>query len=97
MTRKVLGRGLGALLSAEGTATATEDAGEIPIDLIDPSPLQPRSVFDDAKLDELARSINANGVVQPFFYDGAEIDSNSSRANVAGEPRNSQASQKCRQ
>ena len=42
MTRKALGRGLGALLSAEGTATATEDANEIPIDLIDPSSLQPR-------------------------------------------------------
>jgi ParB family chromosome partitioning protein len=67
MTRKALGRGLGALLSAEGTATATEDASEIPIDLIDPSPLQPRSVFDDAKLDELARSISANGVVQPLL------------------------------
>ncbi len=67
MTRKALGRGLGALLSAEGTATATEDASEIPIDLIDPSSLQPRSVFDEAKLDELARSINANGVVQPLL------------------------------
>ena len=67
MTRKALGRGLGALLSAEGTATATEDASEIPIDLIDPSSLQPRSVFDEAKLDELARSINANGIVQPLL------------------------------
>ena len=67
MTRKALGRGLGALLSAEGTATATEDASEIPIDLIDPSSLQPRTVFDEAKLDELARSINANGVVQPLL------------------------------
>ena len=67
MTRKALGRGLGALLSAEGAATATEDASEIPIDLIDPSALQPRSVFDDAKLDELARSITANGVVQPLL------------------------------
>jgi len=66
-TRKALGRGLGALLSAEGTATATEDANEIPIDLIDPSALQPRFVFDDAKLDELARSISANGVVQPLL------------------------------
>jgi len=66
-TRKALGRGLGALLSAEGTATATEDANEIPIDLIDPSALQPRFVFDDAKLDELARSITANGVVQPLL------------------------------
>ncbi|MGI9068248.1 MAG: ParB/RepB/Spo0J family partition protein [Pyrinomonadaceae bacterium] len=66
-TRKALGRGLGALLSAEGTATATEDTSEIPIDLIDPSTLQPRFVFDDAKLDELARSISANGVVQPLL------------------------------
>lgn len=67
MTRKVLGRGLGALLSAEGTAAATEEASEIPIDLIDPSALQPRSVFDDAKLDDLAKSITANGVVQPVL------------------------------
>lgn len=67
MTRKALGRGLGALLSAEGAATATEDTNEIPIDLIDPSTLQPRSVFDDAKLDQLARSITANGVVQPLL------------------------------
>lgn len=66
-TRKALGRGLGALLSAEGTATATADTDEIPIDLIDPSTLQPRFVFDDAKLDELARSITANGVVQPLL------------------------------
>jgi ParB family chromosome partitioning protein len=67
MTRKALGRGLGALLSAEGTATATEDASEIPIDLIDPSTLQPRSIFDEGKLDELAQSITANGVVQPLL------------------------------
>src|SRR5918993_527425 len=67
MTRKALGRGLGALLSAEGTATATEDASEIPIDLIDPSSLQPRTVFDEAKLAELAQSIIANGVVQPLL------------------------------
>ncbi|MDQ2921113.1 MAG: ParB/RepB/Spo0J family partition protein [Acidobacteriota bacterium] len=66
-TRKALGRGLGALLSAEGAATATEDANEIPIDLIDPSTLQPRMIFDEVKLDELARSIRANGVVQPLL------------------------------
>lgn len=67
MTRKALGRGLGALLSAEGTATATEDASEIPIDLIDPSALQPRSFFDEVKLQELAQSISVNGVVQPLL------------------------------
>ncbi len=67
MTRKALGRGLGALLSAEGTATATEETNEIPLDLIDPSSLQPRNVFDEAKLDELARSIKENGVIQPLL------------------------------
>ena len=67
MTRKALGRGLGALLSAEGTATAFEESNEIPIELIDPSNLQPRTVFDDAKLGELAKSIRSNGVVQPVL------------------------------
>ena len=67
MTRKALGRGLGALLSAEGTATAAEETNEIAIELIDPSTLQPRSVFDDGKLDELAKSIRVNGVVQPVL------------------------------
>ncbi len=67
MARKALGRGLGALLSAEGTATATEEPNTIAIDLIDPSPLQPRGIFDEAKLDELAQSINANGIVQPLI------------------------------
>lgn len=66
-TRKVLGRGLGALLSAEGTAPATDDSNDIAIELIDPSSLQPRSVFDEAKLNELAASISANGVVQPLL------------------------------
>jgi ParB family chromosome partitioning protein len=67
MTRKALGRGLGALLSAEGVSIATEESSEVPIDLIDASALQPRTVFDEAKLDELARSISANGVVQPIL------------------------------
>ena len=67
MTRKALGRGLGALLSAEGTATASEETNEVAIELIDPSPVQPRSVFDKAKLDELAKSIRTNGVVQPVL------------------------------
>jgi ParB family chromosome partitioning protein len=58
---------LGALLSAEGTATASEETNEIAIELIDPSALQPRTVFDHGKLDELAKSIRANGVVQPVL------------------------------
>ncbi len=67
MTRKALGRGLGALLSSEGAGTVAQGTDEVRIDLIDPSALQPRSVFDESKLDELAKSISANGVVQPVL------------------------------
>jgi ParB family transcriptional regulator, chromosome partitioning protein len=38
----------------------------IPIDQIDPNPLQPRRVFEQEKLEELAESIRHNGIVQPL-------------------------------
>ena len=66
MTRKVLGRGLSALLS-EATPQVSEDFKEIDLDLIEPNNLQPRTRFDDAQLDELAQSIKANGIVQPIL------------------------------
>src|SRR5215210_4405093 len=66
MTRRVLGRGLSALLS-DTAATANEDLLEIDIDLIEPSPEQPRTHFDEARLEELAQSIKANGIVQPLL------------------------------
>jgi ParB family transcriptional regulator, chromosome partitioning protein len=67
MTRKPLGRGLSALLSAEESGAQTDEANEIDIALIDPSTAQPRSVFNDVKLEELAKSIASNGVVQPVL------------------------------
>jgi ParB family chromosome partitioning protein len=39
---------------------------EIPIDLIVPNPLQPRTIFEPEKLAELAQSIRANGIIQPL-------------------------------
>jgi len=66
MTRKPLGRGLGALLSAEQTGSAAEP-DEIAIDLVEPSSMQPRTRFDEVRLEELAKSIRANGVVQPLL------------------------------
>jgi ParB family transcriptional regulator, chromosome partitioning protein len=39
----------------------------IDIDLIDPSPYQPRTRFREAALDELARSIGSSGIVQPLI------------------------------
>lgn len=66
MTRRVLGRGLSALLSDTAT-TANEDFLEIDIDLIEPSSAQPRTHFDEERLEELAQSIRANGIVQPIL------------------------------
>src|SRR4028119_253781 len=66
MTRKVLGRGLSALLS-ETPASANEELREVDIDLIEPNNVQPRTRFDETQLDELAQSIKTNGVVQPIL------------------------------
>ena len=66
MTRKPLGRGLGALLSADKINEAAESI-ELDPSLIDPCSAQPRIRFDEASLKELADSIRANGVVQPLL------------------------------
>ena len=41
-------------------------AQEIDIDLIEPSPYQPRTKFHEQALDELARSIKSSGIIQPL-------------------------------
>jgi ParB family chromosome partitioning protein len=38
----------------------------VPIDSIDPNPLQPRRVFNSERLSELAQSIRTNGIIQPL-------------------------------
>ena len=40
---------------------------QVDIDLIDPSPYQPRTRFREEALDELARSIQASGIIQPLL------------------------------
>ncbi|MBA3241466.1 MAG: ParB/RepB/Spo0J family partition protein [Acidobacteria bacterium] len=66
MTRRVLGRGLSALLS-DRPMIANEEMIEIDIDLIDPNTLQPRTNFDEERLEELAQSIKSNGIIQPLL------------------------------
>lgn len=68
MSRKALGRGLSALLSDSIAETRPgDDLLEVDIDLIVPNPDQPRTHFDEARLEELAQSIRANGLVQPLL------------------------------
>lgn len=57
---------MSALLS-DTAATSNEDLLEVDIDLIEPSPSQPRTHFDEARLEDLAQSIRSNGIVQPLL------------------------------
>jgi ParB family chromosome partitioning protein len=65
ITKRGLGRGLGALLASE--PAETEALVDVPIDQIEVNPYQPRKVFDFTALDELAASIKASGVIQPII------------------------------
>lgn len=67
MNRKVLGRGLNALLGDENTQKNQEQFIELDLDLIEPNAKQPRTRFADEKLNELAQSIKINGIVQPIL------------------------------
>jgi ParB family chromosome partitioning protein len=74
--RRALGKGLGALLPTrppqfqppepDSAPAQDQHAPTIPIDSIDPNPLQPRRVFQGERLAELAQSIRANGIIQPL-------------------------------
>src|SRR5687768_8390452 len=62
--RSALGKGLSALIpdAPEPRAATTE----VDIDRLSPNTFQPRAHVDDDRLDELARSIKSNGVIQPI-------------------------------
>jgi ParB family transcriptional regulator, chromosome partitioning protein len=71
--RPALGRGLSALIRDTAPPPQREAAPvergkptELDIDLLTPNPRQPRTQIDDARLEELAQSIRANGVIQPI-------------------------------
>jgi ParB family transcriptional regulator, chromosome partitioning protein len=65
MNRKVLGRGLSALISND-SMSENEGFLEIDLDMIQPNSEQPRTRFEETSLGELAQSIRANGIVQPI-------------------------------
>ena len=67
--RHALGRGLDALIgdALDGTGRTPGLAFEVDIDRLAPNSYQPRSRTEDARIDDLARSIKANGVIQPIL------------------------------
>jgi ParB family chromosome partitioning protein len=82
-SRKVLGKGLSALLPSRSAGGGPAHAGaaaakaperepsngytRVAIEMIEPNPLQPRTVFQQDRLEELAQSIRANGIIQPLI------------------------------
>lgn len=87
MSKRRLGRGIDALLQGRDLAqleTETVSVINVPLIRLKPNPDQPRKVFDQEALEELARSIEERGIIQPIL---AEEEPDGSYLIVAGERR----------
>jgi ParB family transcriptional regulator, chromosome partitioning protein len=71
MTKVVLGKGLGALISTNKPASPAAEPWErverVALSEIQPSPLQPRKAFQSEQLQELIESIREHGIIQPLI------------------------------
>jgi ParB family chromosome partitioning protein len=65
MKRKVLGKGIEAIISNKSPSVSEKTVAEIDIEDIFPNPFQPRKSFNTDKLKELANSIAEAGMIQP--------------------------------
>src|SRR5687767_8963766 len=78
MAKPALGRGLGALLGASTAVEASsapvprteQGVQRVPLSRLAPSPLQPRRDFTPESLEELAASIQKQGILQPLIVRG---------------------------
>lgn len=82
MMKKGLGKGLGALINNEAIEDNT-GVLELRINDIEPNAAQPRKLFDDEKLVQLAESIKQHGIIQPIIVK----KDNSTFTIIAGERR----------
>lgn len=76
MAKQALGKGLGALIRKSAPAPSVDAAvtpedfkrvRDVPLDMVVPSPLQPRTTFVDSPLDDLVESIRQHGIIQPLI------------------------------
>ena len=69
MEKKALGKGLHALLPERKTIawSVGQEIQEIPLDKINPNRHQPRKVFGERELSDLANSLKENGMIQPVL------------------------------
>lgn len=87
MSRKALGRGLSALFTQINQIES--ELIDLSLDLIDPTPTQPRQIFNESSLEELAQSIKHNGVIQPII-----VRRNGDRYQIVAGERRWRAAQK---
>lgn len=66
MQKKALGRGLQTLIPV-GNAAGRDEIEDVPLSLVSPNPFQPRRIFDETELEELANSVKTKGVLQPIL------------------------------
>lgn len=67
LKRSALGRGLDALITMDDLKTGgSSSISEIELSKIEPNPEQPRSIFEEETMEELATSIRSLGVIQPI-------------------------------
>ena len=82
--RRALGKGLEELFNNEQIdfnqieekildSTSVDEIVELPLDELRPNPYQPRKVFDEEKLQELADSIREHGIFQPIIVKRSSI------------------------
>lgn len=76
MAKQALGKGLGALIrksanppvpDASVTPEDFKRVRDVPLDMVVPSPLQPRLQFGESPLDDLVESIRQHGIIQPLI------------------------------
>lgn len=93
--RSNLGRGLAALFGDSGTGTAApagvdadakRHSRSVPLEHLHPNPNQPRQLFNDEPIRQLAQSIRENGLLQPILVRPHPVESGQYEI-IAGERR----------
>ena len=84
MSKKALGKGIGALFRDLDERQGEQGLQEVPLNAVKPNPNQPRQEFSEDSLRELADSIREKGVIQPILV---ELESPGTYSVVAGERR----------
>ncbi|MDI6845262.1 MAG: ParB/RepB/Spo0J family partition protein [Candidatus Saccharicenans sp.] len=67
MTKRGLGKGLGAFIPEEFGILKEDRFAEVEIEKVRPNPQQPRTIFDEQAIDELSKSIKETGIIQPIL------------------------------